>query len=102
MTDDSVVLSPTGAPEGPVTFRVENQGTVTHELEIFRTSLPADSLPVEGSTASPGLAPLDEVENVEPGLSAKLPVTLESGEYVLICNLPGHYEQGMRAAFTVA
>ena len=100
MTDDSVRLSPAKAPAGTVTFRVVNQGTVTHELEVFRTDLAPDSLPVEGSTASPGLAPLDEVENVEPGLAMDLAVTLEPGNYVLICNLPAHYQQGMRANFT--
>jgi len=29
-------------------------------------------------------------------------VTLDAGSYVLICNLPGHYRQGMHSSFTVS
>ena len=28
-------------------------------------------------------------------------VVLEAGHYVLVCNLPGHYELGMATNFTV-
>ena len=28
-------------------------------------------------------------------------LNLTAGDYVLICNLPGHYQQGMRTSFTV-
>jgi uncharacterized cupredoxin-like copper-binding protein len=30
-----------------------------------------------------------------------LTVDLAAGSYVLLCNLPGHYESGMRTAFDV-
>lgn len=101
MTDESVRLEPAETPEGPVTFVVSNQGTVTHELEVFRTDLAADALPVDDGVVTTELQPLDEVENVEPGSSVELAVTLEPGRYALICNLPGHYVQGMWAGFSV-
>jgi uncharacterized cupredoxin-like copper-binding protein len=31
----------------------------------------------------------------------ELALDLEAGPYVLICNVPGHYESGMHAAFEV-
>ena len=30
-----------------------------------------------------------------------LTLTLEEGQYVIICNLPGHYEQGMYTGLKV-
>ena len=45
---------------------------------------------------------IDEVEDLAPGTSSSLDVNLDAGAYVLVCNLPAHYEQGMFAAFTVA
>jgi len=30
-----------------------------------------------------------------------LQTNLEAGSYVIICNLPAHYESGMHTAFTV-
>ena len=47
---------------------------------------------------------LEVVGRVEPipqGESGRLEVTLERAEYVLICNLPGHYAAGMYSALTV-
>ena len=35
------------------------------------------------------------------GSSQDLKVNLAAGKYVLICNLPAHYKQGMHTAFTV-
>jgi uncharacterized cupredoxin-like copper-binding protein len=29
-------------------------------------------------------------------------VNLDAGSYVFICNLPGHYQQGMHASFTAS
>ncbi len=67
-----------------------------------RTTRP-DALPVEN-----GLIPedqvdlVDEVDDIPPGTDASLDVNLDAGSYVLVCNLPAHYEPGMYAAFTVA
>jgi uncharacterized cupredoxin-like copper-binding protein len=44
---------------------------------------------------------IDEVEETAPGGSASLTVDLASGHYVLFCNVPGHYSQGMHTDFTV-
>jgi hypothetical protein len=102
MTNASVSLDPPRAPSGPVTFVVENAGTVTHELEIFSSDLAPEALPVVDNIVQGDMQPLDEVENVEPSASAEFTVTLDPGAYVLICNMPGHYSQGMRAGFTVS
>jgi uncharacterized cupredoxin-like copper-binding protein len=48
-----------------------------------------------------GLSKGDEVDDIEGGSTQSLTVNLDAGSYVLICNLPGHYGQGMLAGFTV-
>jgi uncharacterized cupredoxin-like copper-binding protein len=44
---------------------------------------------------------VDEVEDIAPGTSAPLNLTLDPGSYAVICNLPGHYANGMHTTFTV-
>ena len=44
---------------------------------------------------------IEEVEDIAPGVSQKLALDLAPGAYAVICNLPGHYGQGMHATFTV-
>ncbi|MGZ8592899.1 MAG: plastocyanin/azurin family copper-binding protein [Actinomycetota bacterium] len=44
---------------------------------------------------------IDEVEEIAPGTSATLNLDLDAGTYAVLCNLPGHYANGMHAAFTV-
>jgi len=36
-----------------------------------------------------------------PGKTRRLALGLKPGKYVLICNVPGHYQAGMRVGFTV-
>lgn len=89
-------------PSGEVTFSVSNAGTVSHELVIVRSDVAADALPVDG-----GVVPEDEidlvgeVEEFPAGETATGSFRLDAGNYILICNLPAHYETGMHSAFTV-
>lgn len=49
-----------------------------------------------------GLELVDEIEDITPGSSADLTVDLDAGTYVIMCNLPGHFAQGMYSTFEVA
>ncbi|GMU39957.1 MAG: hypothetical protein AMXMBFR23_08230 [Chloroflexota bacterium] len=98
----SVVTEPGVAPPGTLLFQVANAGTIEHELAIVRTDLTAAALPVrDGIVDTDALEVAGEVEAIARGERAEAEVTLEAGAYVLLCNLPGHYEAGMRVAFTV-
>ena len=104
LTDTSVAVAPASAPAGSVTCDATNAGTATHELYVFRTDLPADELPVDNGEVpktGDGVEFIAEVEDIAPGTTKPLTVDLDSGSYVLLCNLPGHYESGMRTAFDV-
>ncbi|MER3453117.1 MAG: hypothetical protein C4344_05615 [Acidimicrobiia bacterium] len=50
---------------------------------------------------APGLTVAGEIEEFAPGRTERGSFRLEAGSYVLICNIAGHYENGMRTAFRV-
>jgi len=111
LTTYAIALDKDSAPAGEITFHVHNDATdLTHEFVVFKTDIPADQLPlndegiVDEEAGGADLVLIDEVEDVEPGTSADLTVTLEPGNYVLLCNIDSnemHYAHGMHAPFTV-
>ena len=88
---------------GKANIEVANRGPQTHELVILRTDSPSNRLPVRGDRVLEHEAGKNygEVDDLAPGQRRSLSASLPPGHYVLICNLPGHYERGMRAALTV-
>ena len=105
LADYSVTPEESSAPAGEVTFDVSNDAEQTHEFVIFKTDLAEGDLPTnedgDVDESGEGVELIDEIEDVEAGSSESLTVSLDAGNYVLICNLPGHYRQGMHASFTV-
>jgi uncharacterized cupredoxin-like copper-binding protein len=104
--DFSITLDDTDLPTGETTFDISNEAEQTHEFVVIKTDLPADQLPTDDNgdvdEEGSGIEPVDEVEDIEAGTTQNLTVNLDAGNYVAICNLPGHYRQGMHAAFTVS
>lgn len=103
---NTMLLTPTpdSAPAGEVTFEVTNSGEKDHEFVVVQTDLAIGDLPfdeAEDEVIEDELTVVDEIENLTPGETKSLTVTLEPGNYALICNLEGHYRMGMRSAFTV-
>ena len=106
LADFTITADPDSASAGEVTFDVTNDAEQTHEFVVFRTDLAPDQLPTgEGGDvdeAGEGVELVDEIEDIEGGSTQSLAVNLDAGSYVLICNIPGHYAQGMHAGFTVS
>src|SRR3954462_8835606 len=101
--DFSIDLASTSAPAGSVTFNISNEGPSTHEFVVIKTDDAPDALPTKnGVVDEDKVKPVDEQEDIAPGTTATLTTNLDAGSYVIICNLPGHYEAGMHAAFTVS
>ena len=92
--------APASAPAGRIVFTLVNRGDMRHEAVIIRTATRFDRLPVKNSVASEK-GRVGTITNVAGGTRKKLTLTLPAGRYVIICNLPGHYQAGMRAPFTV-
>jgi uncharacterized cupredoxin-like copper-binding protein len=104
-TEFKIDLGASRSSAGPVTFQINNAGTIVHEFVVMKTDLAADKLPIDASTGvvsedTAGLTAIDEVEDIAVGSSQSLTVDLPAGHYVVICNVPGHYVGGMHADFT--
>jgi len=108
----AVGTDPSSVSAGSVTFNIENKGPDdTHEFVVMRTDLDPTALPTDENgavdEAGGGIEVVDEVEDIPVGDTPTLTVDLESGSYVLICNIydesekEAHYQEGMRVSFTV-
>jgi uncharacterized cupredoxin-like copper-binding protein len=108
----AVTPAPGSIGAGEVTFEVTNEGPDdVHEFVVFKTDLAPDALPTgeDGSVdeAGEGLELIDEIEDMAVGDAATLTVSLEAGNYVLICNIydadeaESHYQEGMRVGLIV-
>lgn len=95
------------AQAGSTTIEAPNEGSVEHELVLFKTNMDPAKLPTEASggvdeekmdqIAEEG----GEIPDVEAGESKSGKFDLKPGKYVMFCNLPGHYAQGMYGTLTV-
>ena len=90
---------------GTQQFTVKNAGTTEHEFVIFRTDLDPAKLPTKADSTvdeeGPGVTHVDEIGGIAVGATKSLTVHIQPGHYVVICNLVGHYAQGMRVPLTV-
>ncbi len=90
------------ADAGTLTFNVSNDGTEVHTFRVIKTDLAPDALPTAASRVDEGQVDVvASIPEFNAGETEEVSVDLEAGSYVLICNVPGHYDLGMRAAFTV-
>lgn len=100
--DYVVTLTSNEVRAGDVTFVVRNRGGQAHDLNVIRTDAAADALPVDRQTQKASAeGRVGGIDLVNPGRSTNLRLTLEPGRYVLICNVPTHYQLGMRTELTV-
>jgi uncharacterized cupredoxin-like copper-binding protein len=91
---------------GYVTFHVTNTGPSTHEFLVDRTDVAADALPLQknditANEDSPRLHEVGSLSEVRLGATRDLTLKLPAGNYVMFCNLSGHYRGGMYAALKV-
>ena len=112
LTEWAIAADVTTAPAGAVTFTAKNEGPDdVHEFVVIKTDLSLIDLPTDATgavdEAGGGMTVNGEIEDVAVGASGTLSLTLTPGAYVLICNIydetekESHYQQGMRASFTV-
>jgi uncharacterized cupredoxin-like copper-binding protein len=87
-----------------VRFVARNEGVAVHELEVFAVPAGVDAQTIrvhEHVADTSALDLVDEAEEIAPSTSATLTVDLRPGTYLLLCNIPAHYEQGMHVTVTV-
>jgi len=106
MRSYAIDVSPVDIASGRVRFHISNDAPdLLHEFLLVRTELQADELPVEEEghvdEDSPSLELIVSAEDIEPGETRHVLVTLNPGQYVYFCNMGGHHMLGMRGQFVV-
>lgn len=100
-----IVLDHETIKPGRVTVHAENQSkNLVHEVIIARDG-GAKELPMDAKHArviESRVRRLGEISDLAAGKSGSLTMNLKPGNYVLFCNQPGHYQEGMFAKLTVA
>ena len=86
---------------GKVKFIVKNTGSEVHEFVILKTKTKFDELPVNDQDKVSEAKAVGEIEDIAEGKTKSKTIKLKAGDYVLVCNIAGHYGAGMRAPFTV-
>jgi uncharacterized cupredoxin-like copper-binding protein len=97
--------TPDKVPAGAVTFEVRNDSAgIVHEMIVAPLPKDGAELPfgeAEDEVDEDAAGSLGEVSELDPGESGSLTRTLAPGEYILFCNVPGHYRLGMWTTLTV-
>jgi uncharacterized cupredoxin-like copper-binding protein len=102
ISDFKIVTDHPTVTAGHVVVGIRNHASMVHELKVIKTDLAPDQLPVDGATAKASEdGKVGELANIAGGASRKLVLELVPGKYVLICNIAGHYQLGMRVGLEV-
>ena len=100
-----VNVSAQAAEAGEVMFAIANYGSVQHEFLVTKTSYEPGKIPIGSNNRfdeeDKGLSVVDEIPEWAVNESKVLKVNLEAGTYELLCNIEGHYANGMHTSFTV-
>lgn len=99
MAKMGIAANPKVAVPGTVRFDVTNLASgLIHEVIVARISHPDQVLDYDtgrNKVDIEGLQVLGSVNEIEPNKSASLIIDLPAGQYVLFCNIAGHYMAGM-------
>lgn len=92
----------TSASAGEVGFAVTNEGAILHNFRVIRSDLAQDALPVAGGQVDENAVDVRlRIDDIAAGETKAAAAELAAGSYVLICNIPGHYQLGMHMSFAV-
>lgn len=90
---------------GTVTFVVKNVSkTIIHEMILSPLADGVVELPYlkdENRVDEEKAEHLGEVSELDPGKSGSLTVDLKPGKYIIYCNIPAHFVDGMWTEITV-
>ena len=90
---------------GATDFAITNNGASPHELLIFKSELEPAAYPTDAAgdivEEGTGVTLVSDGENIDPAGSQARNVDLAPGKYVFVCNIPGHFKNGMFTVVTV-
>ena len=100
-----IKADPQSVKAGPVVFAVSNDSkTLVHEMIVVALARPDSPLPNEqkaNRVIELKIRDLGEASDLQPGEKKTLRLVLKPGNYLLMCNQPGHYQSGMRTDLIV-
>lgn len=88
------------AAAGKLEVTLNNGGQAPHEFVVIKTDAAADSLPVKDNRVDERDSQ-GEIAEIQGGQTGKHTFDLKPGKYVFVCNVPGHYADGMHGTLTV-
>ena len=91
---------------GKANFMITNMGTMPHELLVFKSDLEPAAYPTDAAgnikEEGAGVTLVSDGDNIDPAGTQARTIDLTPGKYVFVCNIPGHFKQGMFTVVTVA
>lgn len=94
-----IKLSRDRVPHGKVTFEVTNGSKDNvHEMIVIKldpVGKPLAYIDDQERVDEEKVNDRGEVSELDPGKSGTLTLDLDAGDYLLICNVPGHFAAGM-------
>jgi len=91
------------AAAGQLEVQAKNKGQSPHQLVILKTDSDPAALPQNGTQVDEAAAGqlIGKIDNIGGGTTKSGTFALDAGTYVLICNIPTHYQLGMHTSLTV-
>ena len=90
---------------GQTTFNISNNGSIEHELLVFKSDLAPAAYPTDAAgdikEDGTGITLLSDGDNIAVGGSQARVIDLAAGTYLFVCNIPGHFKAGMFLVVTV-
>ena len=100
-----LTLDQTSVAAGNVTFNVTNDSKdIIHELIVSPVAAGLTELAflkVEMRVDEDTAGHLGEVSELDPGKTGTVTIALTAGTYILYCNIPAHFDDGMWTLLTV-
>ena len=91
---------------GKSDLKIENVGVAQHELLIFKSKLAPSAYPTDAAgdikEEGAGVSLVSDGDNIDPQGSQIRSIDLAPGTYLFVCNIPGHFKQGMFTTVTVS
>ena len=101
----AVTTSAESVKAGKVTFDVTNTShDIEHEFLIAKLKVAPDKIPYDdnkGIVKEAALHGVTELGDLAPGKSGTMTMDLTAGKYLMFCNMPGHFKEGMYHVLTV-
>lgn len=102
MKEYSITLNVSSVKAGTVKFGIRNLGTMVHDFDLYKTDRALADLPIDGGSAKVKMDGLvKQMLNISANRSTTLSAALAAGRHVIICNVAGHYQLGMRVSLQV-